>query len=394
MTIIEGEIEKHLQDWLLGLYSEIEFWKDYMFLKGGIYSKKWEETINCEKKFTLEDDIPEEMYGKSFDFIDVGSGPFSRCGIITDKVELNHTAIDPLADAYNLLKKKARLKTKINLQTGFVELLDRIYDKNSFDLVHMSNSLDHSFYPILGIYQLIYICRVDGKIILRHKENEAYNGSYEGLHQWNLSVDLDTNKFLIWRNKQSYCINEIFDEYVDIKCSKDPLEDIFYRVEMVKKKDVDIPQSDIYDIMLKKIYSFMVLTITNNTINGFHSLKALHIDEMLERINNTSDDDLQSYFEQKRWRKIAIYGLGDVGKTILNRLEAANIDVVELIDRQKKNYLGRTTRTIDEYAHKDDVDLIIYTPFSGFEIVKSMLMDKGVASNKILQISEVFCANY
>lgn len=390
MTYKEDVIKCHLRDWLLGLYSEIEFWKEFMFLKGGIYSSKWEETINCERKFTLEDDIPEKMYGKQFDFVDIGSGPFSRCGIITDKVGLNHTAVDPLADAYNLLKKKAGLKTKINLQSGFVELLDRIFEKNSFDLVHMSNSLDHSFYPILGIYQLIYICRVGGKIILRHKENEAYNGSYEGLHQWNLSVDLDTNKFLIWRNKQSYCINEIFDEYVDIKCSKDPLEDIFYRVEMVKKKDIKIPKSNLYDIMLKEIYSFMVLAITNNAINGFDSLKTLHIDGIVNVINDTSDKELKSIFNQKGWKKVVIYGLGKVGKKLLDRLYSTNIEVVELIDRQTVSYLGRTSITFDDYIYKDDVDLIIYTPFSGFEIVKSMLEDKGVNVNKILPIKEVF----
>lgn len=63
-------------------------------------------------------------------------------------------AIDPLAEVYKLLKEKNNLDNDVLLQTGFVEALDSQYPENSFDMVHMSNSLDHSFDVIMGIYQL------------------------------------------------------------------------------------------------------------------------------------------------------------------------------------------------------------------------------------------------
>ena len=83
-------------------------------------------------------------------FIDVGSGPFSRCGIATEKVKLEGIAVDPLADIYTILKKKNGLENGIDLRIGFVELLDKQFEKNIFDLVHMSNALDHSFDPVFG----------------------------------------------------------------------------------------------------------------------------------------------------------------------------------------------------------------------------------------------------
>lgn len=45
----------------------------------------------------------------------------------------------------------------------------------SFDVVHMSNALDHCFDPIFGLMQLISVCKIGGKVILRHNENEALN---------------------------------------------------------------------------------------------------------------------------------------------------------------------------------------------------------------------------
>ncbi len=147
--IKEEGIEEFIDAWLCGIYEELMFWNEYIEKKGGKFSANWDRNTNPDRPFTLEKDIPVHQYGKTLDFIDIGSGPFSRCGTSTDKVILNHTAIDPLADAYKIMKQKAGLKSNINLQTGFVEILDKFLSKNSYDIVHMSNSLDHCFDPIM-----------------------------------------------------------------------------------------------------------------------------------------------------------------------------------------------------------------------------------------------------
>ena len=80
---------EHYLKWLSGLEEEIEYWKLYMEEKGGVSFYGFEETISSNKHFVLEDDIPAEYIGKEYHFLDVGSGPFSRCGRITDKVYLD-----------------------------------------------------------------------------------------------------------------------------------------------------------------------------------------------------------------------------------------------------------------------------------------------------------------
>ena len=81
---------EYLSKWIRGLKDEINFWLHYMQNKGGLSFYGFYETIMPDRKFTLEKDIPMDMYGKKYKFIDVGSGPFSRCGVKTDVVELDY----------------------------------------------------------------------------------------------------------------------------------------------------------------------------------------------------------------------------------------------------------------------------------------------------------------
>ena len=85
------DYKNYLNKWLTGIEEELNFWNDYMDTQGDIYQ------------------------GKEFKFIDVGSGPFSRCGKITEKVNMNFTAADPLAEAYNIMKKINKLIMALKL---------------------------------------------------------------------------------------------------------------------------------------------------------------------------------------------------------------------------------------------------------------------------------------
>lgn len=167
------EYKTYLSAWMSGLQSEINFWNYYFQNEGGIYFSGFDDAVSKNKVFTLEDDIPTQMYGEKYKFIDVGSGPLSRCGRITDKVQLDAVYVDPLAYAYKNIMDKCNVDNGNRLKSGFVELLSKQFEPNTFDMVHMSNSLDHSFSAVDGIYQLLNICKIGGKVILRHTENEA-----------------------------------------------------------------------------------------------------------------------------------------------------------------------------------------------------------------------------
>lgn len=363
-------LNEKLDSWLNGIYSEINFWNNIIKTDGGIYNKNlWHNIINKNRSFVLEDDIPTDFYGKKFDFIDVGSGPFSRCGFVTDKVILNHTAVDPLADVYNVLKAKSGINNEINLKTGFVEILDRYFEPNSYDMVHMSNSLDHSFDPVLGIYQLINICRIGGKVILRHKENEAEIEDYEGFHQWNLSVNVSENKFVIWRNNEEYNINEIFSNYVDIKCSVDSLEPIFNRVEMIKKAEISIPDNNLYDIMLAKIYPFMIKTIMQDVLTNVNSPKEVYINDMVAQIETISIKKLRQFLTSNNYKKIAVYGMGKIGMKFAEVLSDAGMELI-IIDRRDLTFRQLKTIHLDNYVDDTVADAVIITPFSGRQKLK------------------------
>lgn len=388
----EYTIKVQLDSWLNGVYSEIKFWDNMIKTDGGIYDKnKWHNTINKNRPFVLEDEIPAELNGKIFDFIDVGSGPFSRCGFVTDKVILNHTAVDPLADAYNVLKSKAGIETEINLKTGFVEILDKYFEPDSFDMVHMSNSLDHSFDPILGIYQLINICRIGGKVILRHKENEAEIESYEGFHQWNLSVNVSENSFIIWRDDEKYNINEIFSNYVDIKCSIDSIEPIFNRVEMIKKAEISIPDNNLYDIMLAKIYPFMIKTIMQDVRADVNSPKSLYINDISAKIEALSAERLKQYLTSNNLRKIAIYGMGRIGMKLAEILYEAGAELT-FIDRRALTFRQIDTIHPDDFVVDNKIDAVIITPFSGQNQINKWFVKKGF--NKTIISVEEFLQDF
>lgn len=319
----------YLNKWLTGIEDELNFWNDYMDTQGDIYKDEFKSTICKNKKFVLNDDIDEMYQGKEFRFIDVGSGPFSRCGKITRKVNMNFTAADPLAEAYNILKKNKRLDNGIVIDTAFVELLDNKYGQNSFDMVHMSNSLDHCFDALNGIYQLIYICKIGGKIILRHTENEAERSEYEGFHQWNLSVHNEENSFIIWRGKRRIDIAKELGEYVDIYIYPDQKEGEwqFNKVVMIKKKNIEIPQNNYYEDMLNAVYSFLLKYLMK------HSMKTKKdiIIQNREAIEKIKKEDFIEEFPS--YCNIDVYGLGVVGKELIDKLQHLGYQVEKVYDQ-------------------------------------------------------------
>ena len=216
--------------------TEIEYWKNRFIL----ISKNNASLIDVNKSpFVLEKYLPKQ---KKIEFLDVGSGPFSRCGGYSKDHVLNMTYVDPLGNVYENLKSIYKVSNGVFVKRGFVELLDKIFGKNSFDVVHMSNALDHCFDPIFGLMQLISVCKIGGKVILRHNENEALNEQYSGLHQWNIAINND--KFMIWNEIKTIDVNEILSDFVDFKLSKNEVEDFggwnYCHIEMTKKKDIEI----------------------------------------------------------------------------------------------------------------------------------------------------------
>lgn len=290
------------------------------------------------KPFTLERYLDGLSKTKQIRFIDIGSGPFSRCGHVTENYNLLVEAVDPLAEVYNDLKKKNALENGITIKTGFVELLDKYFDADSYDIVHMSNSLDHSFHAVFGIYQLLNLCKVGGKVILRHAENEAERSEYEGLHQWNLSLHNQENSFIIWRNNERYDIKEILDGYAKVEWNADVYEKkwMYNEVVITKLKECPIPENPYSDKMLERVYSFLLMTLVNKIGNSDNTMVLKNkkiIKEMRE-----SQKLINNMLQVSKDKKIDIYGMGVVGKNLMDILDDNDISINYVFDKDARKY--------------------------------------------------------
>lgn len=139
----------YIKTWISNISSEIDFWNEFLKSKGSSIGAEdiFAIRISARSPFVLDDEIEQSK----IKFLDVGSGPFSNCGIISNNAEIEFSAIDPLATIYQYLKEKYDIKSPIEPKCGIIENLRDYFEYNSFDMVHMSNALDHCFDPLEGI---------------------------------------------------------------------------------------------------------------------------------------------------------------------------------------------------------------------------------------------------
>lgn len=390
---MRDDYKEWLKKWMMGLYDEIEFWKNTMETRGGKRYEMFKDNTQKNRKFTLEEDLPKAAKSDEVKFVDIGSGPFSRCGTATDKVNLKTLAVDPLADVYKTLKKEYGIDNGVNLETGFVELLDRKFPSNTFDIVHMSNSLDHCFDPVFGIYQLLNICKIGGKVILRHAENEAAP-YYMGLHQWNLSLHNEEKSFVIWRPEIRFDICELFTEYADIYLYPDIENEIrdwiYNKVVMVKKKDIEIPENDFYDDFLSVMYDFMVDTLLYNVYFKTGDNKNMHnrlVKDKLESLR-LMPESLKKKLQDERIEKVAIYGFGIIGKALYDLLYDLDIEVACVIDRSESKYKGIKSVPLKDFQDTEDISRIIVAVAYDYDNIVLALKEQGGIINKIVSIEE------
>ena len=386
------DYKDYLNIWLQEINEEVRFWKNYMETQGGVYYSAFQTCVEKNKKFVLEDDLPDNPE-LEIQFIDVGSGPFSRCGIATEKVKLEGIAVDPLADIYTILKKKNGLENGIDLRMGFVEVLDKQFEKNTFDLVHMSNALDHSFDPVFGIYQLLHICKIGGKVILRHSENEGQRGNYQGLHQWNLSIHNKEDSFVIWNEEVRYDIRKMFAPYVDFVYYPETCEEEgwdYNKVIMTKKKDIEIPDNNYLKDIFDTVYRFCLHGICEDIMHEEVSQKGLEEKEIQKRIDNAKNlgKGYAEALKNQGITSVVIYGYGELGQNLYGLLEETEVEVVAVLDKKPRKYREVSTVLPENYQKNTSVSRIIVTVAKGFEEVKSYLESLGYTGDNIVYIMD------
>lgn len=97
--------------------------------------------------------------------------------------------------------------------------------------------------------------------------------------------------------------------------------------------------------------------------------------------------NISQYFIQNHCRTIAIYGMGYLGKRLLEELQGTGIEVKYLLDQQ----LGTSYGGIPVLSGGDElmpVDVIVVTPVSGFYPIRRQLRER--TKDKIISIEELF----
>ena len=243
--------------WISGIQNEIDYWDSYMETRGALYQKEAEfkEYTDLNRTFLLENEISAPVVH----VLDVGSGPFSTCGLKTDQAKLHLTAVDMLSPVYQQLKRQHGIQSDITPVFGLMDTLEQQFGAETYDIVHISNALDHTFDPMMAIWQLLAVCKIGGKLILEHHQNEAEAAGYQGLHQWNCT--LENGKFEIWNLSDRIDVAKNVGDYANFYLERHaPLD----KVVITKLRSSPCIQNPHFCLLIEEIMKALELQILQN----------------------------------------------------------------------------------------------------------------------------------
>ena len=86
---------------------------------------------------------------------------------------------------------------------------------------------------------------------------------------------------------------------------------------------------------------------------------------------------LTDYLETKGYKTIAIYGLGEMGRSLINELEKSKIEIAYGLDKVIGNSFDSIkTYLLDEIEDiKEDVDVVIVTAIFAFDEIYNNIVD-------------------
>lgn len=175
---------------LKGIYHELAFWQQ--FVKTDRLLSGWVKKIQTPELHQEVADFIKSVPHETV--LDVGSGV---CSILNGLV--NVTPCDPLGDLYKLVFDFERHKLKAPLPIPAEEL----NFKNEFDIVHISNALDHTQEPRKALDYLLQAVKPGGYLIVQGFFNEATHENWQGFHQWDISLDDYGCMVILGKNSQT-----------------------------------------------------------------------------------------------------------------------------------------------------------------------------------------------
>lgn len=204
----DPRFREQLRAWVKGIGPEIGFWSTWMRTRGLKWPDDFARRTQAQPVFSLE---PYLDGARPVRALDVGSGPFSPVGIASSWGIIDLQACDPLAGFYSRLYEQHNIVPYVRTQFAFAEALTDRFERGSFDLVHMSNALDHSILPAAGLLSMLAVTKPGGIVLLRHSENEAEHEKYSGFHQWNITEQ--DGRMIAWRENERVDLSALAADY-------------------------------------------------------------------------------------------------------------------------------------------------------------------------------------
>ena len=172
-------------EWHEALPEELQFWENA--LKDGLSAYQW----RIDPELQLQDDLKrliDAPPGAVVRILDVGAGPLSSVGKKWEGRTLQLIAVDPLAEDYRTMLTRLKIQPPVFTEAGHGEKLLDQFQENYFDIAYATNSLDHSYDPLLAIRQMFAVVKPQGYVYLWHFANVGVAEGYAGLHQWNFDI--------------------------------------------------------------------------------------------------------------------------------------------------------------------------------------------------------------
>jgi SAM-dependent methyltransferase len=141
--------------------------------------------------------------------LDVGAGPHTTLGRPRTPMNVEITAIDPLAEAYKNILKKHGYTPRTPTIYGDAERLSEQFDDDVFDLVYSRNAIDHVANPEIAIREMLNVCRPGGVVFFEGNINEAVAQNYKQLHKWNFMTveDGKNGDCVLWNADRAWLLS-------------------------------------------------------------------------------------------------------------------------------------------------------------------------------------------
>lgn len=211
------------EKWTRRKGQEAGYWHDA--LKAPEARRRFADRLDPEAP--LDDELLERVIGElgevsSISILDVGSGPLTSVGKKLPGVELEVTACDALADEYLDTMAEVGITPPAPPVNCAGEELESTFGADSFDLVFMTNALDHTADPLLILRNMLTVARSRGAVVLRHMECEGERNEYFGIHLWN--IEHRNGSFLVWNRSTRVDVADYLGSAYRVDCWVDDQE--------------------------------------------------------------------------------------------------------------------------------------------------------------------------